>query len=221
MIRINVIHLYDKMKIFCCLGNQNLFVDFWFPTIQTSSQSQRNPPGCDQQPCPMHLSPLPKWPNCLLPSLSNLVTRLWISAGPPVKVCDRVSQSVVGPWECLGPLSELGCKSPDAAKATIKNPAGGASEQRGALMICLGSKSFYNFILPSQWPQIKMNSERSPWQQQRRKQPSRAFTLCPSSCFNRRQVWPLWHPVCYRLSGSWRITETTFGRKCGPITQRL
>ena len=134
--------------------------------------------------------PTPQVANCRLPSLSKTPSHIYGSQLTHLLRCvrgfPRVFQSHEGGWG-----SGSGASPPNAAKTTIKNLAEEASEQRGALMIGFGSKPFYNFILPSQWPQMKMNSERNPWRQQRRKQLSRAFALCPSSCFNRRQIWSL------------------------------
>lgn len=184
MVGINVIHLYDKMK--------NFFGQSEFPCWSLTPHHPnifpvwKKSPGVWAITLPDISVPTPQTAKLsALLFIQNPVTHLWISASPPVKVYEKVSQSIMGPCGGLEPSlgAELQCESPNVVKAAIKNPAGGASEQRGALMTCLGSKSFYNFILPFQWPQMKMNSERSPWQQQRRKQPSRALALCPSSCF--------------------------------------
>lgn len=78
------------------------------------------------------------------------------------------------------PLSELEYKSPNVANAASKDPAE-ASKQRGALITCLGSKSFYNFILPSQWPQMKMKYREEPLATVKEKtHPSKGLLLVPN-----------------------------------------
>lgn len=160
--------------------------------------------------------------NCWLPSLSKTPSHIYGSQLTHLLRCvrgfPRVFQSHKGAW---GLSLSSGASPPNVAKTTIKNLAEEVSEQKGALMICFGSKSFYNFILPSQWPKWR-------WTQK--------GTLGNSRGENSLQERSPCAQVLvstgdrFGLSGtqrvteylrSWEITETTLGRNCGPITQKL
>lgn len=73
--------------------------------------------------------------------------------------------------------------SPEAAEAAITHPAGEASKQGGTLATGRGSKCFYNFLRPSQWPYVKMKSERSPWQAPRTRLSLRGLLPGPQFSF--------------------------------------
>lgn len=192
MIRISVILLTWQNKEFLLSGQSELICWFLAPYQPNIFLVWEQSPRVWPTTLPNASVPTPQVANCRLPSLSKTPSHIYGSQLTHLLRCGRgfprVFQSHEGAW---GLSLSSGASPSNAAKTTIKNLAEEASEQRGALMICFGSKSFYNFILPSQWPQMKMNSERNPWQQQRRKQLSRAFALCPSSCFKRRQIWSL------------------------------
>ena len=166
--------------------------------------------------------PTPQVANCWIPSLSKTPSHIYGSQLTHLLRCvrgfPRVFQSHEGAW---GLSLSSGASPPNAAKTTIKNLAEEVSEQKGALMICFGSKSFYNFILPSQWPKWRW-TQKGTLGNSRRENSLQERSPCAQVLVSIGDRFGLsgTQRVTEYLR-SWEITETTLGRNCGPITQKL